>query len=280
MSSIQKFAHHAMATKFEMFVASDSNDNAKHVAVELWNEIDRLENELSRFREGSDIWRLNRSQTNTWVRFGLDAFECLKQALDISAATNGAFDPTIGPLFRYWRECQDNQVKVDPKVLSEAKKAVGWQKIILDEDSISVKMLADHMQLDLGGVGKGYALDTVAELLLDDWEMNEVMLSAGGSTVLVLDQPVDEVWDVGLGGLDWKEPLLLNHSAVSGSGMGVQGEHIINPRTGNPVPKQNRVWALAKTAATSDALSTAFMVMNQEEINTYLLENPETQIFC
>ena len=129
-----------------------------------------------------------------------------------------------------------------------------------------VTVHASNMIFDLGAMGKGYALDQCADLLLD-WKVNNFILNAGDSTVLAQGAPSGkEAWSITLGGGEKRIPL--NHRAVSGSGFAVKGAHIMNPRLFQPVPLKNRrTYALAPTAALSDALSTAFMVMEKEEID-------------
>jgi thiamine biosynthesis lipoprotein len=121
------------------------------------------------------------------------------------------------------------------------------------------------MIFDLGAMGKGYALDQAADVL-QDWKVTNFVLNAGDSTILASGAPSGkEAWSITLGGGEKRLPL--TQRAVSGSGFAVKGAHIMNPRLFTPVPIRNRrTYALAPTAALSDALSTAFMVMEKEEI--------------
>jgi thiamine biosynthesis lipoprotein len=145
----------------------------------------------------------------------------------------------------------------------------------LDEDAIAVIVHADHLVIDLGAVGKGYALDQCVQLLAER-KISNALLNAGDSTVLGLGAPPSrEGWPVTAGNRELREVVLKNN-ALSGSGFHVKGAHIINPRTKRPVPfRGDRVWALAPTAALSDAVSTAFMVMSREEIEAFCARNPQ-----
>jgi thiamine biosynthesis lipoprotein len=142
---------------------------------------------------------------------------------------------------------------------------VGSQLFELDEAELKVTVQAGRMVFDLGAVGKGYALDQAAALL-QDWGIENAFLNAGDSTLLALGNPPGEdAWQVTLA--DGARALTLKDRALSGSGFQVKGAHIMDPRTLRPVPvKESRSYALAPSAALSDALSTAFMILSEAEV--------------
>ena len=149
----------------------------------------------------------------------------------------------------------------------------------MDEAEHTAQLLADGVQIDLGGIGKGYAVDRVAELLRE-WSIDIALVSGGYSSVLALDAPDGmKGWPLTLSNPGNRKQklthLYLRDRALSGSGM-QKGEHIIDPRTGQPIEDSRAAWAFAGDAATSDALSTAFMIMSPDEVKQYCLGHSDT----
>lgn len=275
MTDYHRFAHEAMATSFEVIIAQEDVDAnyAAQAAEAVFTEIDRLEDELSRFRPTSDIARLNRLRAGDSLPVSLAVWDCLSLAKTVHEETSGAFDITIGPLMQLWRSSDGSLIEPDPEKLALARHSIGSQLFELKEDGCLVRVLADHMVFDLGAVGKGYALDQAVQIL-QDWSITRVFLNAGDSTLLALDSPAgEEAWSITLA--EGSSDMQIKDRALSGSGFMVKGAHIMNPRTLAPLPIQGkRSYALAPTAALSDALSTAFMIMTPEEITALCARYP------
>lgn len=262
------FQREAMATSFEVIIAESAEVNALYAAQAaeaVFEEILRLEDELSRFRHGSYIWQLNQLSVGQSLNVSLATWDCLSLAKTMFEESDGAFDITIGPLMHLWRTEDGSLREPDPERLALARASIGSQLFDLDETNLTVTLKADHMVFDLGAVGKGYALDQAASIL-DQWGVGNALLNAGDSTLLALGQPPGEdAWGVTLA--DGAQAMTLKNRALSGSGFMVKGAHIMNPRTLRPVAIQaQRSYALAPSAALSDALSTAFMVMEPTEV--------------
>lgn len=275
MSDYHCFAHEAMATSFEVIIAQEDIDAAyaSQAAEAVFAEIDRLEDELSRFRSTSDIGRLNSLKAGETLPVSLAVWDCLHLAKSVFEETQGAFDITIGPLMHLWRSSDGSLIEPDAEKLALARQSIGSQLFDLDEDGCKVTVHADRMLFDLGAVGKGYALDQAVQVL-HDWSITRAFLNAGDSTLLALDGPQNEdAWGITLA--EGSREMRLKDQALSGSGFMVKGAHIMNPRTLTPVPIQGkRSYALAPTAALSDALSTAFMIMTPVEITALCERNP------
>jgi len=269
---MKRFCHEAMATTFEVIVVHEDARYARQAAAAAFDEVDRLEGELSRFIENSDITRINNLPAGVPLRLGLDAFECLQLSSRIYAETNGAFDITVGSLLSLWRNEDGTPRTPSQEELNLARWHTGTGLLQLDESEHTVQLSASQVQVDLGGVGKGYAVDRVAELLRE-WSIDIALISGGYSSVLALDAPADtKGWPLTLSNPDNRKQILarpyLQVRAISGSGL-QKGQHIIDPRTAQPVKGKRAAWASASDAATADALSTAFMVMSPDEIRQY-----------
>lgn len=278
MTPLFRARHEAMATEFELIIAQDDIDAAyaDSVAHAVFAEIDKLEDELSRFRPGSDIWRVNHLRKGDRTPVGFAAADCLALAKAVHAETQGAFDITIGPLMKVYRNGDGSPRTPEAEELAFARQRVGIHLFDLDEIGF-VTAHVDYPLLDLGAVGKGYALDQAVSVL-EDWSIKNALLNAGDSSILAIGAPPgDQGWVVTVGGSE-KIPLRLTDRAVSGSGFNVKGNHIMNPRSMEPMPvRKERVWASAPTAALSDALSTAFAIMSRQETKAFCEQHPEIE---
>jgi len=276
---MQRFSHEAMATTFEVIILHEDVRYAQQAAWAAFNELDRLEAELSRFIENSDISRINNLAPKGSLPVGLDAFECLQISTRIYDETDGAFDITIGSLLDCWLNEDKTMRTPSQQQLNLARERTGIHLLKLDEAEHTVQVLAGPVQIDLGGIGKGYAVDRMAELLRD-WSIDTAVIHGGYSSVLALDAPSGtKGWPLTLSNpVNRKQTLAglhLQGRALSGSGL-QQGRHIIDPRTAQPVVGKRAAWACAPDAATADALSTAFMVMTPDEVKEYCLNHPDT----
>jgi len=255
MSDIHVFHHHAMATQFQVRIAGEEKTYAAQTAQAAFALVDELESWLSRFRANSDISQIAALAPGETLRVSEPVFDCLSLAKKMELATRGAFSATAAAL----------QTQSTPPQ---------WTL-----QNFSVRCDTGKLGLDLGAIGKGFALDRMAEVLRE-WSCPAFLLVAGGSSILVGEAPAGTAgWSCGLGEDDSRCRYWLQQVSLSGSGLAVKGRHILDPRTGRPADRQNRTWALCERAAESDALSTACMVLSEVEIVEILAAEKSWLVF-
>ncbi len=255
---VQRYTHFAMGTEYALFADEEDNPAGPAIAAEVFRKIDQLEMDLSRFVEGSDVYRINHARPGTRLHITPDTFNCLQLAAALSRQTGGAFD------INYASTRPRNGLMKD--VLS------------LDENGLAVEIAAAGCTIDLGGIGKGYTLDRIGALLAD-WGMTRCLIHSGGSSLLALDPPAGYPgWPVGVGQGNHRIVVALNRQALAASGTEVRGEHIVDAREGMPAQRTvstQRTWVTAPQAAVADALSTAFMVLSPEKVLACCASNRE-----
>ena len=257
MSEIHVFNHHAMATQFQVRIADEEKNYAAQAAQAAFALTDELESHLSRFRANSDISQIAQLAPGEILRLSGSVFACLEIAKQMEAATRGAFSVTATAL------------KFQPTPPQ-------WTLL---KEQFSIRCDGGKLEFDLGAIGKGFALDRMAEVLCE-WDCPTFLLVAGGSSILAGDAPAGTPgWSCGLGDDNSPQRYWLKNCSLSGSGLAVKGKHIFDPRTGRPAQRQNRAWALAETAAESDALSTACMVWDEAEMSAVVGERREWLVF-
>ena len=283
--SISRSAHFAMGTTFEIVIAGKEKTYALQASQEIFNEIDRIENLFSRFNPCSDIGQINRLKPGQSLRIGIETYECLKTASQIHSLTSGAFDVNIGSLTKPGKLANPKFEKMSQgrkQLQLDFSKSTGGFAVRIPEEQQSEHDVCG-INLDLGGIGKGYALDKSINIL-SDWGINNALIHGGTSTALAVGTAPDgnsnkKGWPVGISG-DWKchrvpKKFYLSNRALSSSGTEVKGEHIINPKTGSAAKENMAAWVSHPSATVADSLSTAFMVMSTEEIKAFCDNNPE-----
>ena len=257
VATIHQFNHHAMATYFQVRVANGEKTYAAQAAQATFELLDKLESHLSRFRASSDILQIAQLAPGEKLRLSEPAFACLEVAKQMELSTHNAFS-------------------IAATALRTQASLPQWSLL---PKELSIRCESGKLEFDLGAIGKGFALDRMAELLRE-WACHSFLLVAGGSSVLAGEPPLETTgWSCGLGDDHSRQRFFLKNVSLSGSGLAVKGAHIFDPRTGQPVLRQNRAWALADTAAESDALSTACMVLNELEISEILAQENSWLVF-
>lgn len=255
MSNIHQFDHHAMKTTFNFRIVCDDAKLAHNVAHTAITLLDEIENTLSRYIEGSDVFRINHMETGQTMFISEMCYDCLRLAAEANEQTGGLFDITLGTLIEH----QKNEAP------GSAPNLAG--KLSIDPGRPALTCIEAGREIDLGGIGKGYALDQI-KVLLEDWGIESALLSAGASTQLAFGP---KTWPIELSGdHDQQTTIKLSNQALSASGIAIQGSHIVSPlEQTEPNYTFKRAWILQPSAAIADAWSTALMLIDNEQLDAF-----------
>ncbi len=286
--SLMRVSRRAMATTFEIALP-DATPDALAAAEAALDLVDELEQQLTVYRDSSDVSHLNRAAVGAPVEVNAGLFALLAHAATLSADTGGAFDPAAGSLIRAWAAARREERIPTPAELAAARGRAGVRHLILDAARMTVKFRVPGLLLNLGGIGKGYALDRVADLLRSQWGVRSALIQAGGSSVraigtppgdprgwlVAVRHPADDARTVGA--------VYLNDQALGTSAAtfqffefgGRRYGHLLDPRTGLPAAGTACASVIVPTAAAADALSTAFFVLGEGGARDYLRARPD-----
>ena len=270
-------ARHAMATRFEIVLHGREAVRLRAAAEEALDEVERIENQLSPYRPASAVAHLNARAAREPVRVDPALFRLLEQARSLCQQTDGAFDITIGPLMECWGFRGERGDVPSAQTLKAARASVGMHLVELDPDRFTVRFRHPGVRLDLGALGKGYAIERAAQLLRDAGIAN-ALLHGGTSSVCALGHPPDAAaWNVAVEHLGKKPddpavllaviPLVdesLSVSAVWGKSFQSAGQtygHVLDPRTGQPASRATLATVVLPSATETDAFSTALLTV-------------------
>lgn len=255
------FSHEAMNTTFTLRFRGVNDATARGMARACFDQLDLLESRLSRFIDGSDVSRINRLAAGETLYLSESCHQCLLLALDAGARTHGLFDITLG-------------TRIEHRKSGDAGPAPALSgRLTIHPDIAAITCEEPGREIDLGGIGKGFALDQLKQLLAD-WGAEEALLAAGASSLLAIGP---HPWRVDLTGDADAVALELRDQSISASGTGIQGSHIIHPYGPEAMPDTpiNRIWVTAPTAALAEIWSTALMLVSPEEIPEVLAGNED-----
>jgi len=275
---VYRFAFNAMASVFEVIIAGQEQRYARQAAEAASDEVERLEHELSRFVPGSDVSQINGLAVGEYARVGVAAMECLAAAARVHAETGGAFDVTVGALVACFRG-PDGKCREPPAgERAAARRVTGMHLLDLRPDEHTVGVKVQGVKVDLGGIGKGYAVDQVIALLRE-WSIDAAVVSGGTSSVMAIGAPPGQGgWRVALRSPDGVDDnvgtLLLKNRSLSGSAQPPGRGFIVDPRTATLAAGPVATWAAADSATLTDGLSTAFFVMSPGEVEEYCRQHP------
>src|SRR5262245_30514187 len=276
----------AMACRFEatLPISDRSGINIARQGLDL---VDRLEQQLSIFRESSEVSYINRNAAAHPVKLEESLFELLLLCQNLYHETGGAFDITSGPLSRCWGFLKREGRTPEEAEIERAKALVGCEKLQLDRDSRSIHFERQGVELNFGSIGKGYALDRMRELFAG--RIQSALLSAGSSSMYAIGRMGNGggPWSIGIRHPEKKNKRLavlgIRDLALSTSGReeqyfevnGRRYGHIIDPRCGAPALGVASATVIGNSAAVTDALATAFFVGGCSLAESYCATHPE-----
>lgn len=283
--SLERFEYRqtrmGMAVRVVLYAPHDTT--ARRAGRAAFRLMEDLENVLSSYRSSSELSRLPRRAVHAPVRVSDPLFTVLRRAQRLARQSNGAFDVTVGPYMSLWDTARQRKELPDSATLQRTSARVGWQKMRLNESRRTVELTADSMQLNLGGIAKGYILDRALDTL-SALGVSRAMIEAGGDLVVSDSPPNQAGWEVQLpaavadGG---PHTIHLTHAAVSTSGDthqfveidGTRYSHIVNPKTGLGLTHHLLVTIVAEDGMTADGLATTVSLLGPEAGRSFLAEH-------
>jgi thiamine biosynthesis lipoprotein len=269
-----RFERPLMGTRFSVICYADDRETAAAAAGAAFLVAEGVNEIASDYLPESELSRLSSRPLGEPVPLSPLLFDLLAHARALAEATGGAFDPTLGPLSKLWRETRERRRLPEPDRLEAARAAVGWRHFTLDPGARTITLRRENMAFDLGGVAKGYAADLMLESLADDG-VPRSLIAAGGDIRLGEAPPGRDGWQVALRTFDSDRPdeiLTLANAAVSTSGDlhqsveidGVTHSHILDPGTGLGLTRRIAASVVAASAKLSDPLATAACVLGDD----------------
>jgi FAD:protein FMN transferase len=268
------FRQPCMGTLFQLTLYADDQLTANRAAKAAFDRILTLDAALSDYKADSELNQLCKtSGTHQPTPVSDDLWSVLVFSKSLCKETGGAFDVTIGPLVKLWRSARKTGELPDEAALRLAGERVDCGSLMaLDEGGHRVTLTASAMQLDLGGVAKGYALDAVVGIVRKKFGITRVLIDGGGDVLAGDPPPGRDYWSVAVRNpkneeQPWMVPLANAALATSGDLHqfveigGVRYSHIVDPSTGMGLTHQLQVSVLAPTGTEADALASAVSVL-------------------
>lgn len=286
------FSEVAMGTQMKIiFYASDSL-KANDISKALFKKVKALNAIFSDYDNNSELMQLCSSyQTNKRIKVSNELFDILYEANKISIVSDGMFDVTVGPYTRMWRKAKKEHKLPTKQQLLQAKKVVDYKYIILNHKDKTVTFKKSGVQIDLGGIAKGYTADKVLKML-KNYNINRALIDFGGDITVGDSPPNKKGWNVEINytnhlGEKISEIVSINNISIATSGDyfqqlsidNIKYSHIIDPTTGLGITKSIQVTVIAKSGILADSFASAFNVMHKTDIENILKKNKDLHVF-
>jgi len=267
-----------MNCRFEIIVRGGDSDLVDRAAGDALDEVDRIESLLSMYDPTSALSAINQAAARDAVVVDEEILEQLLLAAELWKQTEGAFDPTAGPLVRLWRGWRKQGLAPDGEAIAAVLQRVGMHHVAFDVQRRTVRFDRPGVEIDLGAMGKGYAVDRAASVL-EGYGLEHFLVHGGTSSSVARGSVDDEHdgWPVGLS--DPVDPeSIVDTCVLSNQALGCSNQqnqhyqwdgqvlgHVLDPRTGWPARSDSSIVILSRLAMVADALSTACLVASDEE---------------
>jgi thiamine biosynthesis lipoprotein len=281
-----------MGSYFEVRLPA-SIPGAVDLACRALDVIELIESQLTVYRDDSEVSRLNATAHLGPVEVERGLFKLLEMAVGLSRETGGAYDVAAGALSEVWGFVKGPKRVPDEFELADARTRSGWQHLKLDPERHTVAFDQEGVRINLGSIGKGFAIDRAVDVLRAHWWPVSALVHGGQSSLYALGSPpgrFGDRWEVAL-----RNPIKpespLGTLRLRNRGLGTSGAafqqfvvdgrvygHIIDPRSGEPASGPASVTVLAPTAALADALSTAFYLLGSQAAALYVARHPEVGV--
>ncbi len=267
----------AMHTRFSMVLVGIDPERAEALAIEAEYELRAQERMMSRFDVEGPVSDLNRRAVNSAVQPAQELWQILSMCRDYWNRTRGAFDITLWPLNHLWREHLERGEEPPEEAIAQARRLAGFERVHFDETAQSIRFQSEGMSIDLGGFGKGFALESLAGILRAQG-VEQAFLSFGESSITVLgSHPHGPAWPVGITSMfnpgQTVHTFYLHDASLSSSGTAPFNRmagpravgQIINPRTGRPIEGYRTMSVASPSGVEAEVLSTALLVTPRHE---------------
>lgn len=271
-----EFTQIQMGMPFRIALYAPDEASANAAASAAYARIRQLNGVMSDYEPESELMRLCQTAgTGQAVAVSRDLLDVLSRAQALSERSEGAFDVSVGPVVRLWRQARRTRRFPAPEQIAAACAKVGYQQIRIDKSAGTVELLRSGMQLDLGGIGAGYAVDAALKVLTSRG-IASAMIDASGDIGVTGPPPGQAGWRIGIAPLEPEAPpsryVLLKNCAVTTSGDAFQFvefdgrrySHIVDPKTGVGLAERSSVTLIARDCTTADSHTKAIMVMGLE----------------
>jgi thiamine biosynthesis lipoprotein len=265
----------AMGSVFSVVAYGETAERVQAAIAQALDEAARLDSLLSNYKPHSEWSEMNRAAADRPVRVSRELFELLQACIGFSRESEGTFDISVGPLMKVWGFYKGTGHMANRTELNHALQFVGYQNILLDRTTLTVRFAKKGVELDPGGIGKGYAVDRMVDILRQDG-IRSAFISAGGSSIYALGAPPGENgWPIklndGRGSNLPAATVCLRDQSLSTSGSyekffiagGKRWSHIMDPRTGNPAAGMLSVSVIAPRTIDSEAWAKPYFILGR-----------------